>query len=263
MYSFWLLQDNGTSSSVTAVDNETAPHLSSYISMSGVSRADQLVSKAHVSVLHMKQREISMFRGSGSSRHATNTTADPPYSISTEDEGNNPLPEDGDNAGTVNEDTNESGGNNNLGGVDAVMQPLHAPPNSATGQATSSSQGEQHYRETPSQPAAVAETDCDAAMAKSNVEPDPANVTTREEHGIQGKSQHAQHGPRTGAKGGHTEEVVKPVEESRECNKQLLFTDVADITDVPATLSTQGGPSDISVAYNVFCVDIDPRDRHE
>ena len=100
-----------------------------------------------------------------------------------------------------------------------------------------------------------------AAVAKPNAEPDPANVTAQGKHGIHGKSKHTQHGPYT-AQAGHTEEIVKPVEESRECSKQLIFTDVADISDVPVTLSTQGGSSDISVAYNVFCVDINPHDRH-
>lgn len=212
--------------------------------------------EAQVSVLHIQQPKVSIYRGSGTSRLATITTAVP--TNSTKDD---PSPgQDKASADTPNEETDEPGKANNLKGMDALMPPLHTPPNSANGQATSSSQGEQHYRQTPSQP--VAEDDCEAAMAKSIAEEDPASVTARESHDIHGKSKQ-QHVPHTGAQGGPADESVQPIEESHECNQQLLFTDVADIIDVPITYSTRGEVLNVSVAYNVFCVDIDPHDRHE
>ena len=67
------------------------------------------------------------------------------------------------------------------------------------------------------------------------------------------------------------EALAMPTEESHEVptketidhSKQLLFSDVAFISNLPIPYFTTAGPATVSVAYTQYNVDIDPTDRHE
>ena len=253
-----LLQEklNDTSS----VSDEMAHHLNDY-SKSGsqivtctedighTARPEQESFTTHVptSTTANYPREVSTYRCSNASCHATNTMADnQSNSAATDNDDDSPSSEEEDDTCTPMEETIEPVQASKPPGRDEVNQPQNVPTNATANVQLTSTSKEEHFRVTPLKP--VPDDDHDAATAESEVKTGPADPTVRESHGIQGKSQNTQHLSHTRAQGSHNEEVVKPLEESHECN-QPLFLKVADINDV--------------TIKGMTFVDIDPHDWHK
>ena len=239
MCMYCLLQDTLSNTFSSASHRTAHPKMNpSHENSRYVSGLTQNGLKAHVSFSWVVQQPVAICRDSGTSYFGTDMVADEDSPSSEED-----------NAEASADQTSDPPG------PDIVQQPrLHIPPSQPNGQKTSSSKAEEDYRETP-------------------LKPDPnEDVVGEDRDDIDGKSKAPQHGSQQqplvntddpkSVSSDHTSH--EPTKENCKCTKQLLFSDIAKISDLPITYFTSGGPTAVPVAYTQCYVDIDPYiDRHE